>query len=153
MDACISVRTVVKSSIRLSSHLIPSIEFSPINNSGDEGKLFIHSNPLKHVHIVYTIVTKLSLVERLKLLHLFGATDGNVIAVSGHRNVVMCKIADQPLVSCGDGTKNEDRAESYHPSSERVLEPQLDGPDENTRTYQFLHPAQHLQQQHTTINT
>jgi hypothetical protein len=41
-------------------------------------------------------VTKLSLVERLILLHLLGATDGNVIAVRGHRNVIMCKTVDRP---------------------------------------------------------
>jgi hypothetical protein len=39
-----------------------------------------------------------------------------------------------PLVSCGDGTKDEDRAESYDPlSPEREPEPRLDGPDESTR--------------------
>jgi hypothetical protein len=48
------------------------------------------------VHIVYTSVTKLLLAERLVLLHLLGATDGNVIAIHGHRNVIVCKIADQP---------------------------------------------------------
>jgi hypothetical protein len=68
-----------KSSIHRSSSLIPSVEFSPTNSPEDEGKLFIHSNPLEQVHIVYTSVTKLSLVERLILLHLLGATDGNVI--------------------------------------------------------------------------
>jgi hypothetical protein len=85
------------SSIHHSSHLFPSIEFSPTNSSEDEGKLFIHSNPLEQLHIVYTSVTKFSLAERLILLHLLGATDGNVIAVRGHRNIIMCKIADQPL--------------------------------------------------------
>jgi hypothetical protein len=78
-------------------------------------------------------VTKLSLVERLVLLHLLGATDGNVVAVYGHRNVIVCKIADRPPVSCGEGTKDEDRAESCDPSPERELEPQLDGADENAR--------------------
>jgi hypothetical protein len=96
MDACISVCTVAKSSIRRSSHLIPSVEFSPTNSPEDEGKLFILSNPLEQVHIVYTSVTKLSLAERLILLHLLGATYGNAIAVCGHRNVIMFKIADRP---------------------------------------------------------
>jgi hypothetical protein len=73
------------------------IEFSPTNSLEDEGKLFIHSNPLKQVHIVYTSVTKLSMVERLILLHLLGATDRNVIAVRGHRSVIVCKIEDRPL--------------------------------------------------------
>jgi hypothetical protein len=41
----------------------------------------------------------------------------------------MCKIADRPLVSYSDGTKDEDHAESYDPSPEREPEPQLDGPD------------------------
>jgi hypothetical protein len=96
MDACISICTVAKLSIRRSSHLIPSVEFSPTNSLEDEGKLFIDSNPLEQVHIVYTSVTKLLLTERLILLHLLGATDGNAITVRGHRNVIMCKIADRP---------------------------------------------------------
>jgi hypothetical protein len=94
MDACISVCTVAKSSIYRLSHQIPSVEFSPTNSPEDEWKLFINSNPLEQVHIVYMSVTKLSLAERLLLLHLLGATDGNVIAVCGHRNVIVCKIAD-----------------------------------------------------------
>jgi hypothetical protein len=94
MDACIFVCTVAKSSICRSSHLISSIEFSPTNSLENEGKLFVHSNPLEQVHIIYTSVTKLSLAERLILLHLLGATDGNVVAVLGHRNVIMCKIVD-----------------------------------------------------------
>jgi hypothetical protein len=116
IDACISVCIDLKSSIYRSSHPIPSVEFSPTNSSEDEGKLFIHSNPLEQVHIIYTTVTKQSLAEILILLHLFGATDKNVIAVCVHRNVIMCKIADRPPVSCGDGTKDEDRAKSCDPS-------------------------------------
>jgi hypothetical protein len=92
MDACISVCTVAKSSIRRLSHPIPSVEFFPTNSPEDEGKLFIHSNPLEQVHIVYMSVTKLSLVERLVPLHLLGATDRNVVAVRGHRNIIVCKI-------------------------------------------------------------
>jgi hypothetical protein len=72
------------------------LEFFPTDGPEDGGKLFVHSSPLEHVHIVYMGVTKLSLVERLILLHLRGAMDGNVVAVRGHRNVVMCRIADQP---------------------------------------------------------
>jgi hypothetical protein len=95
MDACIFVCTVA-------SHPIPSVEFSPTNSPEDEGKLFIHSNPLEQVHIAYMSVTKLLLEERLILLHLLSATDGNVITVCDHRNVIMYKIADQPpgLVRC-----------------------------------------------------
>jgi hypothetical protein len=126
MDACISVCTVAKSSIRRSSRLIPSVEFSLTSSLKDEGKLFVHSNPLEEVDIVYTSVTKLSLVERLVLLHLLSAADGNVIAVRGHWNVIMCKIADRPPVSCGEGTKDEDRVESCDPSSKHE-------PDENAR--------------------
>jgi hypothetical protein len=96
MDACISICTVAKSSIHYSSRPIPSVEFSPTNSPEDEGKLFVHSNPLKQVHIVYTSVTKLSLEERLVLLHLLGATDKNVVTVRGHRNVIMCKVEDRP---------------------------------------------------------
>jgi hypothetical protein len=96
MDACISVCTVAKLFIRCSSCLIPSVEFSPTNSPEDEGKLFVHSKPVEQVHIVYTSVTKFSLTERLILLHLLVATDGNVITVRGHRNVIVCKIADRP---------------------------------------------------------
>jgi hypothetical protein len=39
-------------------------------------------------------VNKLLLVEKLVILHLLSAIDGNVIAVRGHRNVIVCKIAD-----------------------------------------------------------
>jgi hypothetical protein len=96
MDASISVCAVAKSSNHCSSRLIPSVEFSPTNSPDDEGKPFVYSNPLEQVHIVYTSVTKLLLAERLVLLHLLGATDGNVIAVRGHRNIIVCKIADRP---------------------------------------------------------
>jgi hypothetical protein len=116
-----------------SNHPIPSIEFSPTNSLRDEGKLFAHSNPLEQVHIVYTSVTKLSLVERLILLHLLGATDGNVITIRGHRNVIMCKIVDQPPVSCSEGTKGGYRAESCDPPLECESEPRLDRPDKNAR--------------------
>jgi hypothetical protein len=75
MDAFNSICTVSKSSIHRSSRLIPSVEFSPTNSLEDEGKLFVHSIPLKQVHIIYMSVTKLSLVERLILLHLLSATD------------------------------------------------------------------------------
>jgi hypothetical protein len=95
MDACISVCTIAKSSIYRSSRPIPSVEFSPTNSLEYEGKLFIHSNPFKHVYIIYTSLTKLLLAERLILLHLLGATDGNIITVRGHMNVIMCKIADR----------------------------------------------------------
>jgi hypothetical protein len=93
-DACNSICTVANSSIHHSSHSIPSIEFSSTNSPEDEGKLFIHSNPLEQVHIVYMSVTKVLLEERLVLLHLVGATDGNVVAVRGYRNIIVCKIAD-----------------------------------------------------------
>jgi hypothetical protein len=133
MDACISVCTVAMTSIYRSSCPIPSVEFSPTNSPEDEGKLFVHSNPLKQVHIVYTSVTKLSLTKRLVLLHLLGATNGKVVAVRGHRNVIMCKISDRPPVSCGEGTKDEDHAEACDPSPEREPGPRLDRPDENAR--------------------
>jgi hypothetical protein len=95
MDACISACMVAKSSIRHSSHSIPSIEFSQINSPEDMGRLFIRSNPLEQVHIIYMSVIKLLLVERLILLYLLGAMDGNIIAVHGHRNVIVCKISDR----------------------------------------------------------
>jgi hypothetical protein len=72
------------------------VEFSPTDGLEDGGKLFIQTIPLKYVHIIYTRVTKLSLAEGLILPHLLGATDGNVIAVHGHRNIIVCRIADRP---------------------------------------------------------
>jgi hypothetical protein len=97
MDACISICTVAKSSIRRSRRPISSVVFSPTNSLEDEGKLFIHSNPLEQVHIVYMSVTKLSLAKRLIHLHLLCAMNGNVVAVHGHRNIIVCKIVDRPL--------------------------------------------------------
>jgi hypothetical protein len=133
MDACISVCTDAKSSICCSTHLIPFVEFSPTNNPKDEGKLFVHCIPLDQVHIIYTSVTKLLLAERLILLHLLYAMDGNVATIHGHRNIIVCKIEDRPPVSCGEGMKDEDRAESCDPSPEREPGPQLDGLDKNAR--------------------
>jgi hypothetical protein len=137
MDACIFICMVVKSSIHCSSHPIPSVEFSPTNSPEDEGKLFIHSNPLEQVHIVYMSVTKRLLAERLILLHLLGATDGNIIVVHGHRNVIVQKIADRPppqsRVMKARRTKDEDRVESCDPSPEHEPEPRLDRIDENAR--------------------
>jgi hypothetical protein len=104
MDACISVCTVAESSIHHSCHLIPSVEFSPTNSLEDEGKVFIQSNPLEQVHIVCTSVTK--------LLQESGSTP-------------------LPPVSCNEGMKDEDRAESCDPSPEHEPGPRLDGPDEN----------------------
>jgi hypothetical protein len=37
------------------------------------------------------------------------------------------------MVSCGEGTNDEDDSESRDPSPERVPEPRLDGLDENAR--------------------
>jgi hypothetical protein len=119
--------------IHLSLESCDPLEFSPTTSPEDEGKHFVHSNPLEQVHIVYMSVTKLSLAERLVLLHLYGATNGNVIAVHGHRNVVVCRIADRHPVSCSESTKDEDHVESYDPLPECELEPRWDGPDENAR--------------------
>jgi hypothetical protein len=71
------------------------------------------------------------MVEGFILLHLHGGMDGDVVAVHGHRNVNVCRIADRPPVSCGDGTKEEDHVESCDQSPEHELEPQLDELDEN----------------------
>jgi hypothetical protein len=40
-------------------------------------------------------VTKLSLAQRLILLHLHSGMDGDVIVIHGHRNVIVCRIADR----------------------------------------------------------
>jgi hypothetical protein len=158
MDAWISICIVAKSSIHCLSCSIPSAEFSPTNSPEDEGKLFVHSNPLEQVHIIYMGVTKLSLAERLILLHQQSAMDGNVVAVHGHRNIIVCKIADQPpppgLVQW--------RHEGQRPC--RVLW-SITGAWARASVgwakrecllhsaYQFLHPAQQLQQQHTRKST
>jgi hypothetical protein len=68
-----------------------------LNKAQHNQELFVHSNPLEQVHIVYVSVTKLSLAQRLIFHHLLGAMDGNVITACGHRNVIMCKIADRHL--------------------------------------------------------
>jgi hypothetical protein len=133
MEASISICTCAKSSIRCSSRPIPCIEFYPTNSLEDEGRLFVHSNSLKQVHIIYTSVTKLLLVERLILLYLLSATDGNTVAVCDHRNVIVCKRADRPPVSYDEGTKAKDHAKSCDPSPEHEPEPRLEGPDENAR--------------------
>jgi hypothetical protein len=75
---------------------IRSLEFFPTNGPEDSGNLFIQTNPLKYVHIVDTSVSKLLMAEGLIPLHLLGATEGNVVAVRGHRNVIMCRTADRP---------------------------------------------------------
>jgi hypothetical protein len=72
------------------------------------------------------------MAEGLILLHLRSGMVGDVIIVRSYRNVIVCRIADRPLVLCGDGTKDKDRADSCDPSPESELEPRLDGPDENT---------------------
>jgi hypothetical protein len=131
LDACISVRMVEKSSISRSSHPIPSVEFSPTDGSEDGGKFFIKTNPLKQVHIVEMSVSRLSMAEGLILVHLLSGADGDVIAIRSHRNVIVCKIADRRMVSCREGTKDKDCAESCDPSPEREPKPRLDGPDEN----------------------
>jgi hypothetical protein len=124
---------------------IPSVEFFPTNSPKDEGKHFIDYNPLEQVHIIYTSVTKLSLVERLILLHLLGDMNGNIIAVHGHRNVIVCRIVDRPpaLVRWRHDGRRPCRvlwsiAEAWARASarwarqERLLH----------STYQFLHLAQ-----------
>jgi hypothetical protein len=68
------------------------VEFSPTDGPEDGGKLLIQINPLKQVHIVYTSVSKLSMVEGLILLHLLNSVDGDVVAVPSLRNIIMCKI-------------------------------------------------------------
>jgi hypothetical protein len=89
MEACISVCTCAKSSIYCSSRLIPFVVFSPTNSLEDEGKLFVHSNPLEQVHIIDTSVSKLSMAEGLVLLHLRGGMDGDVIVVFSPMHVTL----------------------------------------------------------------
>jgi hypothetical protein len=91
-----------------------------------------------------------------EVLHLCGGTDGDVIAVRSHRNTIMCRIADRPpglmwwwhewWRPCGilwSITGAWARASAERARREHSLH----------STYQFLHPAQHLQQQHITRST
>jgi hypothetical protein len=72
------------------------IEFSLMNGPEDGGKLLIQTNPLKQVHIIDTIVRKLSMVEGHALLHLLSGANGDVIAVCSLRNTIVCKITARP---------------------------------------------------------
>jgi hypothetical protein len=72
------------------------VEFSPTDGPEDGGKLLVQTNPLKQVHVVDTSVTKLSMVEGLILLHLLSGADGDVVAVRGLSNVIMCNIMTRP---------------------------------------------------------
>jgi hypothetical protein len=89
-DACNSICTVAKSSIRCSSRPIPSVEFSPTNSLEDEEKLFVHFNPLEQVHIVpnshwlrdsYFSISSVLWME---------------MSSPSVANVIVCKIVDQP---------------------------------------------------------
>jgi hypothetical protein len=71
------------------------------------------------------------MAEGLVLPYFRGGVDGDVIAVRGHRNVIVCRIADRPPVSCGDAMKDKDCAKSCDPPPKRELEPRLDRPDKN----------------------
>jgi hypothetical protein len=68
------------------------VEFSPTDGLEDGGKFFIQTNPLEEVHIVDMSVSKLSMAEGLILVHVLSGADGDVIAVRGHRNIIVCKI-------------------------------------------------------------
>jgi hypothetical protein len=68
------------------------VEFSQINGPEDGRKFFVQTNPLKQVHIVDMSGSKLSMAERLILLHLLSGVDADVIVVCSLRNVIVCKI-------------------------------------------------------------
>jgi hypothetical protein len=68
------------------------VEFSPIDDQENAGKLFVQTNPLKQVHIIDMSVSKLSTTEGLILLHLLSGADGDVITIRSLRNVIVCKI-------------------------------------------------------------
>jgi hypothetical protein len=157
MDGCISVCTVAKSSIHCLSHPIPSVEFSPTNSPEDEGKLFVHSNPLEQVYILYMSVTKLSLAERLILLHLLGAKDGNVVVVRSHKNVIMCKIMARPHGPPAAMAQMMKTTMSLAIRCHRSMSQSLDWMGW-MRALASLHStiyssSQHLQQQHTIRST
>jgi hypothetical protein len=68
------------------------VEFSLTDGLEDGGKLFVQTNSLKQVHIIDISVSKLSMAERLVLIHLLSGADGDVIAVCILKNVIMCKL-------------------------------------------------------------
>jgi hypothetical protein len=72
------------------------VEFSLTDGLKDGGKLFIQTNPLKQVHIIYTSVSKLLMAEGLILLHLLSGVDGDVIVIRCLSNVIVCKITARP---------------------------------------------------------
>jgi hypothetical protein len=115
------------------------LEFSSTDGLEDGGKFFVQTNPLRLVHIVHTSVSKLSMAEVLILLHLCDGMDGDIIAIHGQRNVVVCRIADRSRGLMRRSTKDEDHVESCDPLPERDLEPRLDGPDENARFTPPIH--------------
>jgi hypothetical protein len=119
MDACISICTIAKSFIHILSRLIPSVEFSPTNSPEDKGKLFIDSNPLEKVHIVYMSVTKLSLAERDSYFSISSVLWMEMLLLSVAIGTSSCaRERIDPPVSCGEGMKDEYRAESCDPSPE-----------------------------------
>jgi hypothetical protein len=71
------------------------LEFSSTDGLEDGGKFFVQTNPLRLVHIVHTSVSKLSMAEVLILLHLCDGMDGDIIAIHGQRNVLVCRIVDR----------------------------------------------------------
>jgi hypothetical protein len=72
------------------------VEFSSTDGPKDGGKVFIQTNPLKHVHIIDTRVSKLSIAEGLILLHLLSGVDGDIVVIPSLRNVIVCKIMARP---------------------------------------------------------
>jgi hypothetical protein len=68
------------------------VEFSLTDGLEDGGKLFVQTNSLKQVHMIDISVSKLSMAERLVLIHLLSGADGDVIAVCILKNVIMCKL-------------------------------------------------------------
>jgi hypothetical protein len=72
------------------------VELSPTDGLEDGEKLFVQTNPLKQVHIVDRSVSKLSMVERLVLLHLLSGADGDVITACSLKNIIVCKITARP---------------------------------------------------------
>jgi hypothetical protein len=73
-----------------------TLEFSPTDGPEDGGKLLIQTKPLKQVHIIDTSVSKLSMVDKLVLLHLLSGVDGDDVAIRSLTNVIVCKITARP---------------------------------------------------------
>jgi hypothetical protein len=88
------------------------VEFFPTDGSEDGGKLLVQTDPLKQVHIKDMSVSKLLMVKGLILLHLLrGEMEMSSLFIASGMSSCARQWLD-PVVLCGDGTKDEHHGES-----------------------------------------